>query len=177
MTQKTPTRRDNAQGERLSRDQEQRAAEPAHEEWDMDWNPDAGMLDTRLMPARPGFVQRWVRTLIQGVDDATNVMRRRNQGWRPRNPSTVPAGQYVPTVNMRGAEVIGMDGIVLMERPEKLHQKAADYVREKTARQRQSVEQHLMTEYGGPQTGLGAPQLKSESQVSTGSRPAPVADD
>lgn len=162
---------------RQSRDQESRALDDAHAEWEGDWNPSAGMLDTARFPAREGFAQRWVRTKINGVDDPKNIVKRYNEGYRPRNASTVPAGTFAPTVQHEGNSVIGIDGLVLMERPLRIHNKHAAYNRENARRQMEAVESQLQSSHETGNGGFGAPRISSVSDVSQGSRPAPVADD
>lgn len=162
--------------ERPSRNQESRVSEDIHQEWDADWNPSKGMLDTTSYPARPGMVQRWIRTHLNGREDANNIMRQQNRGWRPRSADTIPKGVFAPTFDLRGTTVIGMEGIVLMERPLELHEKNAAHNREMARRQQMSVEHHLMASHEAGK-GFGAPRITAESEVSTGSRPAPVADD
>lgn len=162
--------------ERPSRTQETRESEEIHEEWDNDWNPSMGMLDTTYYPARPGFVQRWVRTHLNGREDASNIMRQQNRGWRPRKADSIPKGVFAPTFKLRGSDVIGMEGIVLMERPIAQHERHAEHNREMARRQEFAVEHNLMANHEAGK-GFGAPRITAASEVSTGSRPAPVADD
>lgn len=162
--------------ERPSRDQESRASEEGHDEWDDNWNPSQGLLDAKDFPPREGFAQRWVRTHMNGREDAANVMRKANQGWRPRKASTVPKGKFAPTFSMRGEDVIGMDGIVLMERPLRIHEKHAAHIREMSGMQMQAVESQLASSHEAGNKAFGAPVMDANSAVSQG-RPAPVADD
>lgn len=161
--------------ERLSRAQESRAGDVVHDAYDDIWEP-TGLLDTKHLPARPGFAQRWVRTKLNGVDDPKNVMKRMNQGYRPRMASTVPAGVYAPTIESKNGEVIGMDGIVLMERPEHMHAKHVAHNRHMANRQMDAVNQMLARTQDGSR-GFGPVRIDTRSDVSTGQRPAPVADD
>ena len=162
--------------ERPSRIQESRESEEIHPEWEENWNPGLGMLDTSHYPARPGFVQRWVRTHLNGREDASNIMRQQNRGWRPRSADSIPKGVFAPTFDLRGSTVIGMEGIVLMERPLALHEKHAAHNREMACRQELAVEHNLQASHEAGK-GFGKPRITAESEVSTGSRPAPVADD
>lgn len=160
---------------RRSRVQESRAAEMVHEPYDdIDWEP-KGLLDTSRIPARPGFVQRWVRTELNGLPDPNNVGKRFNQGWRPRAADSVPQGDYVPTIDYRGSNVIGMVGMILMERPQHIHEQHRRYVASMNDAQTRSVTENLyrVHERGD---GFGRPTVQNESRVSRG-RQAPVADD
>jgi hypothetical protein len=111
---------------RISRTQETREAEVVHEAYLDNWEP-AAMLSTKDIPARPGFVQRWVRTALKGVDDQSNVFSKIAQRWSPRPASSVPKGSFVPSVKFQDADIIGFQGMILMERPEELHQRHAAF--------------------------------------------------
>lgn len=69
-------------------------------------------------PARPGMRQRWVRTMMLGQPDPTNVHKRFREGWVPRPADTIPEGFDVPTVNHgKHGNVIGIEGLILCEMP------------------------------------------------------------
>ena len=63
-----------------------------------------------------------------------------------------------------------------MERPLALHEKHAAHNREMARRQELAVEHNLQASHEAGK-GFGKPRITAESEVSTGSRPAPVADD
>jgi hypothetical protein len=162
--------------ERKSRTRDSRAGDEIHEAYGDMWNQ-SGLLDTSHIPARAGFVQRWVRTKMNGVDDPKNVMKRMNQGYRPRLADTVPAGTFAPTVNSRQfGDIIGMDGIILMERPAKLHESHARHNREMAAKQMEAVN-GILNQAQEPGKGFGPVKMNASSQAETGHRPAPVADE
>lgn len=106
---------------RISREQDLRAADPIHEEYP-EWDNDS-LLDTRNIPPREGYVQRWVRTSVKGDEDQSNVFKKINKGWRPRPKDSVPKGQFVMSVDFEGVNVIGIKGMILMERPIALHER------------------------------------------------------
>jgi hypothetical protein len=162
--------------DRLSRTRESREGDPIHEHYDDVWLP-TGSLDTKNLPPRPGFAQRWVRTKLGALDDAKNVMKRQNQGFRPRKADTVPKGVYVATINSRQyGDIIGQDGIILMERPDHLEKRHAAHNRAMAARQEEAVSQ-MLHRAQEPGKGFGPVRVDTRSEVSTGHRPAPVADD
>lgn len=170
---RTRSRREAVQ--RPSRAQESRAAEDFHEMTDdVDWEP-RGLLDDRHIPPRPGYVQRWVRTHLNGVEDPNNVGRRYNQGWRPRPADSVPEGSYVPTVMHQGSNVVGIYGMVLMERPASINAKHRAHVRAMTDAQSTAISESLFRVHE-PGDGFGRPTINARSRVSRG-RSAPVADD
>lgn len=126
--------------------------------------------------ARPGFVQRWMRTKLGSEDDARNIMRRMNRGWRPRSADTIPAGEFAPTMKIPSfGQVIGVEGMVLVERPAEMQASHEQYGRDMADRQMQSVYQMLADADESARSMPFSRQFKSD--VSTGQRRAPVADD
>lgn len=156
--------------ERLSREQELRVADPVHEEYDA-WDSDM-LLDTKNIPARSGFVQRWVRTSVHGIDDQSNVFKKMNKGWKPRERSSVPKGQFVPHIDFEGLDVIGIRGMILMERPEALHERQRKQVREATELQMSAVKNDL---YKMKERGANVSEFTERTKVSRG-RIAPIDD-
>jgi hypothetical protein len=100
------------------------------------WKPPA-LLDAP--DARPGYVQRWVATSIQGKDTPDNVYKRMREGWEPRSADTVKSKLF-PTINHGQWEgCIGIEGMLLCEMPEERHQAMKDYYSGKNAEQNESV--------------------------------------
>lgn len=158
---------------RQTRAQSMRGSNSLHESHNDLW-VEAGLLNA---PApRPGFVQRWMRTKLGPDDDARNVMRRMNRGWRPRSADTIPAGEFAPTMNIPSfGTAIGVDGAVLVERPADMHAAQEAHGRDLADRQMQSVYQMLADADESARSMPFTRQFKSD--VSTGQRRAPVADD
>jgi hypothetical protein len=163
-----------------------RAAQPAHETRAMDTRaaapahaprPTFGVqVDILHAPApRPGYVQRWVRTLLNGVEDYENIARQMNQGWQPRRSDTAPDGGYVPSIDFSKyvpamGNVIGMRGMILMERPIEVDEAFKAEVTEATKSQMDAVRSNLFREHK-PGHGLGRPHFeKEESRVTVGRR-------
>jgi hypothetical protein len=149
---------------RLSREQEQRAAEPVHENYD---DYDDALLSTDKIPARDGYVQRWIRTHVKGVEDQSNVFKKINKGWKPRLRSTVPQGQFVMHLDFNGQDVIGIHGNILMEMPKALFDRQSKSVRERNDLQMSAVKNDLMKVHD-PASGMTAPQLEIKSEVTRG---------
>ena len=100
------------------------------------WKPPA-LLDAP--DARPGYVQRWVATSIQGKDTPDNEYKRMREGWEPRSADTVKSKLF-PTINHGQWEgCIGIEGMLLCEMPEERHQAMKDYYSGKNAEQNESV--------------------------------------
>ena len=152
--------------DRRSRDQETYEADEMHESYEGAWESPQ-ILDTKKIPARKGFVQRWVRTKIKAEDDQTNVFKKINQGWKPRLISSVPKGSFIPHIDFNGTDVIGIHGQILMERPEAIHKKQAAHNRNATRIQMDAVKHdvHKVHEIG---SGLTRPEISISSKVSRG---------
>ena len=100
------------------------------------WTPPA-LLDAP--EARPGMVQRWVATTIQGKDTPDNVYKRMREGWEPRKSSTVK-DQKFPTINHgQWAGCIGIEGMLLCEMPKDKHQSMKSYYKGKSNDQNEAL--------------------------------------
>ena len=100
------------------------------------WHPPA-LLDAPK--ERPGFVQRWVSTTIQGKDTPDNVYKRMREGWEPRKASTVK-DQKFPTINHgQWAGCIGIEGMLLCEMPLEKHKAMKDYYKGKSNDQNEAL--------------------------------------
>ena len=100
------------------------------------WTPPA-LLDAP--EARPGMVQRWVATTIQGKDTPDNVYKRMREGWEPRKASTVK-DQKFPTINHgQWAGCIGIEGMLLCEMPKEKHLSMKAYYQGKSNDQNEAL--------------------------------------
>jgi hypothetical protein len=142
------------------------------EDYDEQW--DDGVL-LAAPPPRPGYYQRWVRVQVNGKPDMRNLIRRKNQRYKPRAASTAP--NFESTM-FSDDNVIGNEEMVLMERPMKLHQAQVARKRNESKKQMAEVQQGMFRE-AQAQGGFGGVQYDTDTtKVHTGGgRPAPVADD
>lgn len=159
--------------QRVSRTQETRNADVIHETYNDVWE-EKGSLDTSDIPAKPGFVQRWVRVLDRsGNPDRKNVFKMARNGWKPRVRTDVEKGMMFPNLNFDGQDVIGVNDMVLMERPEAQHKSQRDYIRSQTNQQISGVKTTLSGVHTNPL--FVEPRLKISTDVSRGRMP--VTDD
>lgn len=162
---------------RTSRATDSRAAEELHDTRDdfedMDFSP--ANLDTKNIPPRDGYVQRWVRTKVNNEDDQSNVYRSTNVGWKPRAADSVSKGVMVPTVEFNGENIIGLHDTILMERPVAIDRKHKAYEKRMSSGQMEAVENDMLKVHDR-NSSMGAPTNSSRSSVSTG-RVAPVSPD
>lgn len=65
---------------------------------------------------REGMEQRWVRCSVRGEADPRNLNRKHREGWRPRDPSTLPEDWQVFAIHANKSDgYIQVDDLVLME--------------------------------------------------------------
>ena len=104
------------------------------------WKPPA-LLDAP--EARPGYVQRWVATSIQGKDTPDNVYKRMREGWEPRSADTVKEKLF-PTINHgQWTGSIGIEGMLLCEMPKERHAAQKRYYEGKNEEQNEAVSGEL----------------------------------
>jgi len=88
---------------------------------------------------RPGMVQRWIATSIQGKDTPDNVYKRMRAGWNPRPADSVDDKRY-PTINHgQWAGSIGVEGMLLCEMPEDTFKSMKKYYLGKSDEQNESI--------------------------------------
>jgi len=126
------------------------------------WKPPS-LLDAP--EARPGYVQRWVATSIQGKDTPDNVYKRMREGWEPRSAETVKSKLF-PTINHgQWTGSIGIEGMLLCEMPKERHASMKAYYLNKSNEQNESVVGEL--DALGRQSGLPIHQDR-QSETSRG---------
>jgi len=162
-----------AEIQRPSREQETHAADVIHDQY-ANWDNDS-LLNAESIPPRDGYVQRWVRTSIKGIEDQANVQKKFNRGWRPRLMSTIPKGQYVMHVDFNGQDVVGVHGNILMERPKALQDRQRAKIDQDTALQMESVKNDMYRVHE-PGSRLTRPEFTELNSKSSRGRIAPVDD-
>lgn len=96
---------------------------------------------------RPGYVQRWVRYRAGNNEDIENIEKSMDEGWRPRERSTVKRGHEL-TARSSGqyGKYYVKRGLMLMEMPEKVAQQRAKFYRKKLRTMTESVEKDMLRE-------------------------------
>ena len=130
------------------------------------------------VPARKGYTQRWMRTKLNGEDDPKNISSTFNNHWRRRDPSTIPKGNFAPSIRVEGVgECIGISGMVLVERPKSISDQYEDRVRQRTDAQMEAVDKSLFKTHTA-NDGFGAPRrVEDKTKVKVGSGLIPDDDD
>lgn len=124
-------------------------------------------------PAREGMTQRWVRHSLRGADDPKNLNRQYREGWRFRDPKTLPEDWQIFAVHANKAEgKVQVDDLVLMEIPTKVLEQRREAVRRATAKQMEAVNHDLQKAQvsGHPihqdhRTSVSHPAVRIQPQV------------
>jgi hypothetical protein len=160
--------------ERRTQVQDTWDSQSVHEPADHSWS-EPTLLDAP--EPRPGFDQMWVRTALYGQPDPGNVARNANMGWKPRPLDTVPTEFSVPSIaHGRFAGFVGVEGMVLMERPKWKSRGYLQAARDAVKRQFTSLKQSLFS--ATPKNdAFGQVEFKSKVTASARKRPVEIAED
>jgi|TARA_R110000803_G_scaffold133684_1_gene200826 hypothetical protein len=113
--------------------------------------------ETRLKPWQPpslldaptppdGYVYRWLRESMVGVEDKANMSKRIREGWEPVRAEEHPEFEAPTVEDGRHIGVIGVGGLILAKMPiETVNQRRA-YYKKMAADQMQAVDSNLMRE-------------------------------
>lgn len=93
---------------------------------------------------RPGYKQRWVRYRSGNQEDADNLDKMLDQGWRPVKRSAASRVHEL-TADLRGkyGQYIVKRGLILMEMPEKLVAQRNKHYRTKLRQMTQAIDRDL----------------------------------
>jgi hypothetical protein len=92
---------------------------------------------------RPGMVQRWVTTSIQGKDSPDNVYKRMREGWSARSADSVK-DELFPTINHgQWAGSIGIEGMLLCEMPVEQRESQKAWYNNRNKEQNESISGEL----------------------------------
>ena len=108
---------------------------------------------------RPGMVQRWIATSIQGKETPDNVYKRMRAGWNPRPADSVKDKRF-PTINHgQWAGSIGVEGMILCEMPQDKFKSMKAYYNQRNDEQNESIPGELdaMARTGGIPIQQGHP--------------------
>ena len=138
---------------------------------DTAWQPPA-LLDAP--EARPGYVQRWIATSIQGKETPDNVYKRMREGWQPRPADTVKDDKLFPTINHgQWAGSIGIEGMLLCEMPVEKREAQKAYYENRNFEQNESV----VGELAAIGRNNGQPIFQERKSSASRGRPMSAMDD
>ena len=107
------------------------------------WQPPS-MLDAPTPP--DGYIYRWLRESMVGVEDKANMSKRIREGWEPVRAEEHPEFEAPTVEDGRHAGVIGVGGLVLAKMPIETVEQRRAYYNQMAADQMQAVDSNLMRE-------------------------------
>lgn len=148
--------------------------------WDTPWEQPNAL---QAPKARPGMAQRWVRFDINGHFDRGNWAKKYREGWRPRDPGSLPPSErkfFATDKHPQLGDVIFAEGLVLCEMPAKRVEARREYYRRKTEAQTRSIkqrDQEFNEQVAQPHTGFGRVHREESVRTTSGARMPRVASD
>ena len=107
------------------------------------WQPPS-LLDAPTPP--DGYIYRWLRESMVGVEDKANMSKRIREGWEPVRAEEHPEFEAPTVEDGRHAGVIGVGGLVLAKMPIETVEQRRAYYNQMAADQMQAVDSNLMRE-------------------------------
>ena len=149
---------------------------PRYETADFTWRPPTSL---DAPEPRPGYAQRWIRTGFRGGEhDTLNIQGKDREGWRPRDPKTIHAGDAYflsNNVQMAGSE-LRVGNLVLHEIPEQVLNAKRRYITDKTRQLELGVASDTeKASREGVKAGLPPIIREERANVTTGRRPPTMA--
>jgi hypothetical protein len=144
---------------------------------------DPNTLEDPLYAPKPreGFVQRWVRSHVHGVEDHGNLKTAERLGYAPRNPANLTEHEraQLPIRTVGSVSFIQIEDLVLCEIPVDRYKRNLAVTQNRTDRQFDAVMEPLREESRRSQkAGFKPVQITQSSRVHTGGpRRPPVMDD
>ncbi len=94
------------------------------------------------IPARPGWVHKWVRTDTYGVADKTNYAKRLREGWEPVDIADYPELQSYAGGAEHGRIEVG--GLIACRMPAEMVKERSDHYLGTARQAESSAEEHFM---------------------------------
>ena len=107
------------------------------------WQPPS-LLDAPTPPS--GFIYRWLRESMVGVEDKANMSKRIREGWEPVRAEEHPEFEAPTVEEGRHAGVIGVGGLILAKMPIETVEQRRAYYNQMASDQMEAVDSNLMRE-------------------------------
>ena len=107
------------------------------------WQPPS-LLDAPTPP--DGYIYRWLRESMVGVEDKANMSKRIREGWEPVRAEEHPEFEAPTVEDGRHIGVIGVGGLILAKMPIETVEQRRAYYKQMAADQMQAVDSNLMRE-------------------------------
>ena len=133
--------------------------------------------DLEAPPARPGYVNRFIRVRLGTVRDTARLRNALREGWRPVKASSV-SDRSLPTTSLdQFGEVIGVEDLILCEMPVRTHKQRQKFYQAKQRRQNEAIERQLKGVSRERGDGFGPITATRRTTVTSAPRTVEVADD
>lgn len=93
----------------------------------------------------PGYVFRWIRVSMLGVDDPKNISTSFAEGWEPVKASMHPEVKMFNAGQSKFPDSIEVGGLVLCKIPAEFMDQRSDHFQQKTEREAQAVDNNFMS--------------------------------
>ena len=110
------------------------------------WQPPS-LLDAPTPPE--GYIYRWIRESMAGVEDKANMSKRIREGWEPVRAEDHPEFEAPTVEDGKHAGVIGVGGLILAKMPIEIVEQRREYYRKMASDQMEAVDSNLMRESDG----------------------------
>ena len=130
------------------------------------WQPPS-LLDAPTPP--PGYVYRWLRESMVGVEDKANMSKRIRVGFEPVRADEHPEFDSPTVDDGRHAGTIGVGGLVLAKVPEETVEERTQYFKQRSEEQIQGVDNDLLRD-SDPRMPISKRDIQRNSKVEFGSR-------
>ena len=123
-------------------------------------------------PARPGFVQRWIRIRLGTTRDTARLRKAMREGWRPVKASSQARTDHsLPIIQhdqLGDGDYIGAEDLILMEMPERINRQRMAFYKRRQARQTGAIERQVKGVHRDEHLGFGSIAHKNVSSVRRG---------
>lgn len=120
-------------------------------------------------PARPGYVNRWIRIRFSDGRDNARLRKAMHEGWRPVKASSAEVqGNSLPSIQhdqLGDGDYIGAEDLILMEMPETVNAQRTAFYQQKKRKMTGAVDRQVRGVHEAHHEGFGDIQNKSTSRV------------
>jgi len=124
---------------RLARELETRSRTERPKQWQ---RPDALPEPQK----EPGYVYRWIRTVLDGKDDERNVSSKFREGWEPVKLEEQPQYRSLVTAGIKQTDNVRIGELLLCKMPEEFRDQRAAYFSKAARDNMEAVDNNLMRE-------------------------------
>jgi hypothetical protein len=95
---------------------------------------------------QPGYVYRWIRTVLDGKDDERNVSAKFREGWEPVKLEEQPQYRSLVSAGIKQTDNVRIGELLLCKMPEEFRDQRAAHYSKATRDNMEAVDNNLMRE-------------------------------